>query len=415
MKNLFNLDIALVYDRVMNDNGQKAILCDHFDRGLSGLKYRNVLDVGIGTGSNLPFYLKQTVEKVIGIDKSKEMLSILKQNFLDPRLQIMHLSGEDHTLEEKIDLAVISLSLAWVEDKNKVLKNITKLNPDYIIISEQFVLNDKTLRVGAGFKNELDFKNNFRPINPKDLNDLVENYGYYAFRILKSEVRNPLDKVINGGIRTFVYSKTKPNYKSYNHTAAIFQVNTYCNKHCDGCYFERSKKKLDPKIYATYLESLDAGQTIAIRGGEPTLDESLYKDYIKPAINKDLFVLIETNGQFMNKRNYLDYIRDFSHPNLDTRFSFDESHLSGLPPEVRITQFKKGRHFADIAESKCINYGFYALGMDKKGIEEMLLGSELSNFKEKFSNLAFYDDISEVNLNGKYMAVSGQVHNKIMG
>ena len=37
-----------------------------------------VLDVGIGTGLNIPFYNSEIIEKVIGIDPSEELLDLAK-------------------------------------------------------------------------------------------------------------------------------------------------------------------------------------------------------------------------------------------------------------------------------------------------------------------------------------------------
>ena len=88
-----------------------------------------VLDVGIGSGLNLPFYGQQT-ERVVGVDPSAELL-----RFADERagqtpipVELVRGSGEALPIEDKsIDTAVVTFTLCTVEDASAMLAEVHRV------------------------------------------------------------------------------------------------------------------------------------------------------------------------------------------------------------------------------------------------------------------------------------------------
>src|SRR5882762_2144203 len=77
-----------------------------------------VLDVGIGSGLNLPFYGEQT-ERVVGVDPSPELLRFAEERAgkTATPVELLLGSGESLPIEDKsIDTAVVTFTLCTVSD-----------------------------------------------------------------------------------------------------------------------------------------------------------------------------------------------------------------------------------------------------------------------------------------------------------
>src|SRR5207244_5144677 len=77
-----------------------------------------VLDVGIGSGLNLPFYGEQ-IERVFGIDPSPELLRFAEQraNKASAPVELLRGSGEALPIEDgSIDTVVVTFTLCTVGD-----------------------------------------------------------------------------------------------------------------------------------------------------------------------------------------------------------------------------------------------------------------------------------------------------------
>ena len=100
--------------------------------------YGNILEVGIGTGNNIPFYDKSKVSKIIGLDPSESLSKIAKIKSQEYNLKIEHLKNyaEDLDLkDETIDSVLITYTLCSIENEEKSLSEIKRvLKPDGILI-----------------------------------------------------------------------------------------------------------------------------------------------------------------------------------------------------------------------------------------------------------------------------------------
>lgn len=198
----------------------------------------------------------------------------------------------------------------------------------------------------------------------------------------------------------------------------IVEVTDVCNKDCPGNYKCNLATNIDGLRSEKYKESLinlKENSLIALRGGEPTMVIDWFEKFIEPALilNKNLFIIIETNGYFIDQSNYKEIINKLYHQNVFVRISFDNRHIFKLNDELIRLEFEKMAFFAEEALIKKINFGFYSLGMDKDQIYKFIKSTPLEKYIEYFHTLIKYDDISKVVLKGKYLTVDGRLLDSI--
>ena len=107
--------------------GQKAII-----KKMDCVESDNVLEIGIGTGSSLQYYPKET--KVVGIDISHDMLEVAKKRIVKDKIHNKHillmngerLSFPDNTFDKVVGMYVVSVTQnpqVLVEEMKRVCKN----------------------------------------------------------------------------------------------------------------------------------------------------------------------------------------------------------------------------------------------------------------------------------------------------
>jgi ubiquinone/menaquinone biosynthesis C-methylase UbiE len=126
-----------------------------------------VLEVGIGSGLNLPYYDAEKVEKVWGLDPSAELLAMATRAAAQVDLEVELLSdrGEQIPLEdESIDTVVTTFTLCSIPDASQALTDMARVlkpggellfcehgvAPDASVQRWQERLNPIWTRVGGG-------------------------------------------------------------------------------------------------------------------------------------------------------------------------------------------------------------------------------------------------------------------------
>ena len=106
---------------------------------LPELADKTILDLGCGFGEHCMGFIKKGAAKVVGIDISKKMLEVAKEENSDPKITYLNMPMEDiGSLDEKFDLVVSSLAFHYVEDFDGVVKNIYNLlNPGGTFVFSQ--------------------------------------------------------------------------------------------------------------------------------------------------------------------------------------------------------------------------------------------------------------------------------------
>ena len=93
----------------------------------------NILEIGIGSGINIPFYNKANVEKIYGLDPSEELNNIAQKKAVNNNLEIDFLlnGAEEIPLpSNSIDTILITYTLCTIQDLESSLKEIRRVMKD---------------------------------------------------------------------------------------------------------------------------------------------------------------------------------------------------------------------------------------------------------------------------------------------
>ena len=89
----------------------------------------HVLEIGIGSGLNLPFY-SRSVERLVGLDPSTKLLSMARRNLRPdtPSLELVEGSAEAIPLERaSVDAVVTTWTLCSIPDAGRALREIHRV------------------------------------------------------------------------------------------------------------------------------------------------------------------------------------------------------------------------------------------------------------------------------------------------
>ena len=126
-----------------------------------------VLEIGIGSGLNLPFYDPARVERVIGLDPAEEMLAYARRRSEDLPFPVEYLTleGEHIPLErESVDTVLVTYTLCTIPDAVAALEGMRRVlkpggrlifcehgrAPDESVRRWQHRLNPLWKRIGGG-------------------------------------------------------------------------------------------------------------------------------------------------------------------------------------------------------------------------------------------------------------------------
>jgi ubiquinone/menaquinone biosynthesis C-methylase UbiE len=93
-----------------------------------------VLEIGIGTGLNLPYYRAAQVERLIGLDPSEKSWELAGKRaaHVDFEVEFIGLPGEEIPLDaDSVDTVLVTFSLCTIPDPVAALKGMSRvLRPD---------------------------------------------------------------------------------------------------------------------------------------------------------------------------------------------------------------------------------------------------------------------------------------------
>jgi len=90
----------------------------------------NVLEIGIGSGLNIPLYDTDLVKKIVGVDPSAAMHSLAKERINESPVSIEFISADAAEIplqDQSIDTIVCTYTLCTVSNPQQVLKEVKRL------------------------------------------------------------------------------------------------------------------------------------------------------------------------------------------------------------------------------------------------------------------------------------------------
>ena len=90
----------------------------------------NVLEIGIGSGLNLPFYEKSKINNLYGIDPSSELFDMAKKTAYDNEIDVNLLINGAEEIElpkDSIDTVVMTYTLCTIPNPTDALKEIKRV------------------------------------------------------------------------------------------------------------------------------------------------------------------------------------------------------------------------------------------------------------------------------------------------
>lgn len=110
-----------------------------------------VLEVGLGSGLNLPYYNASKVSKVWGLDPSPEMIQMAetRARSVNFDVEFIDLPGEDIPLEtNSVDTVVVTYTLCTIVDADRAIQEMLRvLRPDgELVFCEHGIAPDASVR-----------------------------------------------------------------------------------------------------------------------------------------------------------------------------------------------------------------------------------------------------------------------------
>ncbi|MFH1802027.1 MAG: class I SAM-dependent methyltransferase [archaeon] len=184
---------------------------------LGRIKGKKILDFGCGSGIYAEILTKKGA-KVKGFDISKQMLAIAKQK--NPELDLRHGSGYKIPFKEKFDIVISSLVVHYLNDWNKMLKEIKRVlkrgglfilstgNP-VTEIADTMKVKDKKYKVVGDYFKERTISANWE--NVKCADGKIKTVKIRSHHITYETLLNTL---IKNGFEIMQYKDCKPSTKS---------------------------------------------------------------------------------------------------------------------------------------------------------------------------------------------------------
>ena len=155
------------YDKMRYENkglnANDLVEIPNFRKLIPDVKGKRILDLGCGYGENDKYCIGLGAKEILGIDISKHMIKIAKENNNDENIKYKVMAMENiNEIEEKFDIVISSLAFHYVKDYEKLINDIYNLlNDDGILI---FSI-DHPLRIASKFETWM--KKNYTKINGK--------------------------------------------------------------------------------------------------------------------------------------------------------------------------------------------------------------------------------------------------------
>jgi organic radical activating enzyme/ubiquinone/menaquinone biosynthesis C-methylase UbiE len=397
--------------------GQKNMnLLWHLNETTRSLPVKHVLDVGAGMRVSKNICLPQRAETALVVDSDSQMIRALIEDYQDDRIETVEGKIETADLgETSFDLVFFIMSLPWLDDPEAALLHAISKSPGYFIIANPIISTEQFGKICSGSP---EYQEELARIFTKyynralDIDAIMQSHEYYPLAVLNSMSWDPTPE---HRLRTVLYTKEKPDRRPYEKAKYIIQVNAKCNFNCPDCYVVKGSETMEKEVFQHLIENVRENEMICLRGGEPTLSENLIEDFIHPALDKGICVILESNGSFVGSPRYQDYLKLLTRKNIEIRLSLDREHVDFSFGDTSRTRIDRISKFIDDATPLNIKFGLFALGMCREQVKKFLQEYSVESWLPYIRPLTKYSIISELPIKGKFVDIYGGLHERIVG
>lgn len=162
MKNVYDTSIFFNEYQSMRQkeiNANNLIEIPQIKEMLPNLKNKTILDLGCGAGDMDKYFIEKGAKYVLATDISENMINVAKTINASNNIDYRVLKMEDiSTLSQKFDIVYSSLAFHYIENFDKLLKDIySLLNPNGILVfSQESPINMATSKTEKNEKNKIE-------------------------------------------------------------------------------------------------------------------------------------------------------------------------------------------------------------------------------------------------------------------
>jgi len=168
-----------------NENKTRDLDLKSTIQTLSKYDFKNVLELGCGTGKNTEWLL-QKAERIIGLDFSEEMLEVAKAKISNHKVEFIKADlTEDWQVEnQSVDLVTSSLTLEHIEDLSHIFRQANQKLMDAGIF---FICELHPFKQYTGSKAKFETKTGTEELTifTHHTSDYVENAEHNGFCLLE--------------------------------------------------------------------------------------------------------------------------------------------------------------------------------------------------------------------------------------
>lgn len=388
----------------------------HLKEATRSLSVRHVLDVGADMRVSKGICLPESAEAVLVVDSDRQALTALRDDFQDARIKGLEEKIETaHLGNTPVDLVYFILSLPWLDDPEAALLKAISTAPEYFVIANPIISAQQFEKIFLGFpEHREELIRIFREYDHRslDIDAIMQAHEYYPLNVLSSMSWDPTPE---HRLRTVLYTKEKPDRIPYDEAKYIIQVNAKCNFNCPDCYVVKTSETMDPAVFHQIIQNIEANEMICLRGGEPTLSDNLIADFITPALDREIRVILESNGSLVDSPFYRDYLELLTRKNIEIRLSLDRDHIDFYFGDTRRIRIDRISRFIRDATARDIKFGLFALGMSREQVNKFLQEYSVESWLPCIRPLTKYSMISELPIKGKFVDIYGGIHDRIVG
>ena len=202
-------------------NANDVIEIPIFRKMIGNVKNKSILDLGCGYGENDKYFKEKGASSILGIDISKHMIEIANKENKIEGVSYKLLPMEDiNTIDNKFDIVISSLAFHYVENYDKLIKDISLLlnKNGTILFSIEHPINLSFIQTNELEKNKIIINNRqYRLLADYNREGLRENK--WNDTIVKKYYRSfstTINTLIKHGFIIDEINECKPNEEMIN-------------------------------------------------------------------------------------------------------------------------------------------------------------------------------------------------------